>query len=247
MISGDDAKNPAIVTPQTKNNQRKLRLVVAGAPAAGKGTLCEKLVEEYGCIHLSTGDMLRAAIAARSELGKQVKGVMAAGLLVPDELVIKAVLERLSSPDVEKAGFILDGFPRTANQAHALEAAGVAIDKFVLIEVPEEVLVQRITGRRIDPITGKSYHTKFRPPPPIIAQRCIQRKDDTEESLVVRLEGFNQNIQNIRSFYTECTATIQGDQASSSVWAEVQTALEVAVKSKAGFCFDDLQACTEYA
>ncbi len=244
MLGTDDTKaSNYFRSPEKCSKNKKARLVIAGAPAAGKGTLCERLVEEYGLIHLSTGDMLRAAISAGTELGQQVKSVIEAGLLVSDELIIKLIIDRLSSPDVEKKGFILDGFPRTANQAHALEAAGVKIDKFILIDVPEDVLIERITGRRIDPVTGKSYHLLFRPPPPAIADRCIQRADDTEESLVARLKGFNQNIDNIREYYSGCSQIIQGDQASALVWMEAKTAIDATLKSNAGFAFDDLMAC----
>jgi adenylate kinase len=210
----------------------KVRLVVAGPPAAGKGTLCEKIVEAFAPVHLSTGDMLRSAIALGTNLGKQVEDVMGQGLLVPDELVIKAVLERLALSDVVDNGFILDGFPRTANQAQALKDAGVEIDTFVLIEVPEEELIKRVTGRRIDPVTGNSYHVDVRPPPAgEIADRCVQRPDDTEDSLVMRLESYNENIRNIRSFYADSTTIIRGNQAPAAVWENTKVALDKLVLS----------------
>jgi len=220
------------VNAAAKAIKPKLRLVVAGPPAAGKGTLCEKIVEAFTPVHLSTGDMLRSAISLGTDLGKQVKDVMEQGLLVPDELVIKAVLERLAFSDVVDNGFILDGFPRTANQAQALKDAGVEIDTFVLIEVPEEELIKRVTGRRIDPVTGNSYHVDVRPPPVgEIADRCVQRPDDTEESLVVRLESYNENIRNIRSFYADSTTAIQGNQAPDAVWESTKVSLEKALWS----------------
>jgi adenylate kinase len=149
-----------------------MRLILVGPPGAGKGTQAAKLIERLGVPHLSTGDMLREAVKQGTELGKKAEGFMKSGGLVTDELVIPIVVERLQQSDCAQ-GFILDGFPRTRPQAEALDvalkAAGVALDAVAVIEVPDEFIVERITGRRQDPVTNTIYHMKFNPPPAEIA------------------------------------------------------------------------------
>lgn len=171
-----------------------MRLILVGPPGAGKGTQAAKLVGRLQVPHLSTGDMLRAAVAQGTELGKQADGHMKSGGLVPDELVIPITVERIKESDCSK-GFILDGFPRTKPQAEALDAAlseaGVELDAVLLIEVPDDLIVQRITGRRMDPETNDIYHMEFNPPPEDILPRVIQRKDDTEEACRSRLTKYH--------------------------------------------------------
>jgi len=140
--------------------------IISGAPASGKGTQCEGIVEKYGLTHISTGDMLRAAVQAGTETGKQADGFMKAGQLVPDAVIIAMVKERLDMDDCKKNGWLLDGFPRTGAQAAALEEIGVEPDCVILLEVPDEELIKRVVGRRSDPETGKIYHMTFFPPPP---------------------------------------------------------------------------------
>jgi adenylate kinase len=185
---------------------RTMRMILVGPPGAGKGTQAAKLVDSYKITHISTGDMLRAAVAEGSELGQQADGYMRAGQLVPDELVIALVIERIGKPDCQ-AGFMLDGFPRTRPQAEALDAelekAGVALDVVLLIEVPDELIVERITGRRMDPETGDIYHVQFNPAPAEIADRLIQRKDDTAEACRARLEKYHSETAPIIPFYEE--------------------------------------------
>ena len=181
-----------------------MRMILVGPPGAGKGTQAVHLVEQFKISHISTGDMLRAAVSEGTGLGKQADGYMKAGGLVPDELVIAMVIERIEKPDCIK-GFMLDGFPRTRPQAEALEAelhkAGVALDVVLQIEVPDDLIVERITGRRMDPDTGDIYHIKFKPPPTAIAGRVIQRKDDTEEACRARLEKYHSETAPIVPFY----------------------------------------------
>ena len=138
---------------------RPLKIIIAGAPASGKGTQCEVIKADYNVVHLSTGDILRAAVKAGSELGAEAKSYMDSGNLVPDELITGVVCDRLSQPDCEYQGWLLDGFPRTSAQAEALSRAGYDPDAFILLDVPQQCLVERVTGRRTDPETGKIYHT----------------------------------------------------------------------------------------
>jgi len=181
-------------------------MILVGPPGAGKGTQAAYLVDTFRIPHISTGDMLRAAVSAGTELGKQADAHMKAGGLVPDDLVIAMVVERLQQPDCGK-GFMLDGFPRTRPQAEALDTAlkekSVGLDAVVLIEVPDELIVERITGRRNDPETGKIYNVTFNPPPPEIADRLVQRKDDTEAACKERLAKYHAETAPIVPFYAD--------------------------------------------
>lgn len=181
-----------------------MRMILVGPPGAGKGTQAGELVTRFGISHISTGDMLRAAVSQGTALGKQADGYMKAGGLVPDDLVIAMVIERIQQPDCAD-GFMLDGFPRTRLQAEALDAelenAGLALDVVLQIEVPDELIVERITGRRLDPDTGEIYHVKFKPPPADVAPRVIQRKDDTEQACRARLEKYHSETAPIVPFY----------------------------------------------
>ncbi len=183
-----------------------MRMILVGPPGAGKGTQAARLVDHYGIPHISTGDMFRAAVKEGTEMGKQADSYMAKGLLVPDEVVIGMVVERLAKPDAAK-GFMLDGFPRTQPQAEALDAAlkkaEVSLDAVVLIEVDDSLIVDRITGRRSDPETGIIYHMTFNPPPADVADRVVQRGDDTEEACVARLEKYHSETAPIVPFYED--------------------------------------------
>ena len=179
-----------------------MRMILVGPPGAGKGTQAARLVEQFRIPHISSGDMLRAAVREGTELGKQADGFMKAGKLVPDEVVIGMILERIAKTDCVK-GFMLDGFPRTRPQAEALDQAmakaGFDLDAVVLIEVPDGLIVDRITGRRSDPKTGKIYHVTNDPPP--VGLEVMQRADDTQEAVTTRLAKYHSETAPIIPFY----------------------------------------------
>lgn len=181
-----------------------MRMILVGPPGAGKGTQAARLVEKYGIPHISSGDMLRAAVKAGTALGVAADGYMKAGQLVPDDVVIGMILERIAAPDCAK-GFMLDGFPRTIPQAEALDVAmtkaGVAIDVVLLFEVQDALIVERGVGRRNDPITGRIYHIKFDPPPAEVNDRLVHRKDDHEEAINQRLRYYHDWTAPIMPFY----------------------------------------------
>ena len=181
-----------------------MRMILVGPPGAGKGTQAARLIDRFSIPHISSGDMLRSAVKAGTELGIKADGFMKAGQLVPDDLVIAMIIERIGHDDCNN-GFMLDGFPRTRPQAEALDAdlsnAGVALDVVLLIEVPDELIVGRITGRRMDPKTGEIYHVEFNPPPPEIAAQVTQRQDDTVDAVTARLSKYHSETAPIVPFY----------------------------------------------
>ncbi|HFE45708.1 MAG TPA: adenylate kinase [Nannocystis exedens] len=183
-----------------------MRMILIGPPGAGKGTQAANLVKSYAIPHISSGDMLRGAVKAGTELGNTADRYMKAGDLVPDDVVIGMIIERIAADDC-KNGFMLDGFPRTQAQAAALDAAlsqaKVDLDAVVLIEVPDEFIVERITGRRSDPETGAIYHLKFKPAPAEIADRLVQRKDDTATACEARLGKYHRDTAPVIPYYEE--------------------------------------------
>lgn len=183
-----------------------MRMILVGPPGAGKGTQAARLVDTYRIVHISSGDMLRAAVKESTELGQEADTYMKAGKLVPDEVVIGMILERITKPDCAQ-GFMLDGFPRTRPQAEALDAAlteaGVQLDAVVLIEVPDALLEERAVGRRSDPQTGTIYHLKYNPPPADIAERLVHRKDDTVEAVQTRVQKYHSETAPIVPFYRD--------------------------------------------
>jgi len=206
-------------------------MILFGPPGAGKGTQAGRLLERHPEIaHLSTGDMLRAAVAEGTELGKQADAFMKGGDLVPDELVVGLVMERLQKPDCAD-GFMLDGFPRTVPQAKALDAAlteaGISLDHVVVIEVPDELIVDRITGRRMDPETGAIYHMEFNPPPDDVAGRVVQRKDDTAEAVQSRLKKYHSETTPVLPLYDDkgIVRRIDGVGAPHEVALRIERAL----------------------
>ena len=183
-----------------------MRMILVGPPGAGKGTQAARLIESFRIPHISSGDMLRAAVQEGTKLGQEAAVFMNAGKLVPDEVVIGMILERVAKTDCG-AGFMLDGFPRTRPQAEALDqamkAAGVELDAVVLIEVPDALLEERAVGRRTDPETGTIYHLKYNPPPAQIAHRLQHRKDDTVEAVTMRIQKYHSETAPIIPFYID--------------------------------------------
>ncbi|MFL0803091.1 MAG: adenylate kinase [Agarilytica sp.] len=182
-----------------------MRVILLGAPGAGKGTQAKFLMESYGIPQISTGDMLRAAVAAGSPLGIKVKGVMDSGALVSDDLIIDLVKDRISQEDCEK-GFLLDGFPRTIPQAEALGNSGVAIDHVLEIHVDDEAIVSRLSGRRVHEASGRIYHVDHNPPQEEgkddqTGEALIQREDDQEATIRHRLSVYHEQTEPLVKFY----------------------------------------------
>jgi adenylate kinase len=203
------------------------KLIISGAPASGKGTQCELIKSTYGVVHLSTGDMLRAAVADGTEVGKLAQEYMDSGKLVPDDVIIGVVSDRLSQSDCQTSGWLLDGFPRTRAQADALAAAGVTADCFLFLNVPDDILVERVVGRRTDPETGKIYHMTFSPPESDeVKERLVQRSDDTEEKVKVRLEQFHDNVESVKGCYESISVEIDGTESVDVVGEKIRAAIE---------------------
>mmetsp|Transcript_20509 Transcript_20509/g.62516 ORF Transcript_20509/g.62516 Transcript_20509/m.62516 type:complete len:277 (-) Transcript_20509:170-1000(-) len=170
--------------------------------------------------------MLRAAVAAGSEVGLKAKEAMESGQLVSDEIIIGIIKDRLAETDCQTKGWLLDGFPRTRAQADALAEAGITADIFLLLDVPDSALVERVVGRRTDPVTGKIYHMTFSPPEnDEIAARLTQRADDTEEKVVTRLQNYHSNLNAILECYTDVMVRIDGNRNKSDIYKKIQTVL----------------------
>jgi adenylate kinase len=216
--AAEEAPPPKEPTPVPET----MKVIICGAPASGKGTQCERIVEEYGLVHISTGDVLRENVKNKTELGTEARRYMESGKLVPDTLMIDIVQARLAQDDVKEKGWLLDGFPRTAMQAAALEMAGIVPTHFILLDVPPNILVERCTGRRSDPVTGKIYHLVFKPPPPEVASRLVQRSDDTAEAMGKRIVMYQENVDQIMPMYTKFMrkfdGTVHPDQITKKVF-----------------------------
>lgn len=205
-----------------------------GGPGAGKGTMSEKIVEKYNVSHISTGDIFRSEIKNETPLGKEAKKYVDQGLLVPDEVTNPMVKSYLEKQDL-KNGYLLDGYPRTLDQAEEfaklVKGTNLEIDIVLALEIPFEALTQRITGRRLCKDCGAIYHTEFNPPKESgKCDKCggelYQRKDDTVESLKVRLEEYSKNADPILNFYQDKVVKINADQPADKVWEDIQKALE---------------------
>ncbi|KAJ9167198.1 hypothetical protein P3X46_021865 [Hevea brasiliensis] len=203
-----------------------LKIMISGAPASGKGTQCELITKKYGLVHVAAGDLLRAEIASGSENGKRAKEYMEKGQLVPNEIVATIVKERLLKPDAQENGWLLDGYPRSMSQATALMEFDFQPDVFILLEVPEGLLVERVVGRRLDPVTGRIYHLKYSPPEnEEIAARLTQRFDDTEEKVKLRLRTHHQNVEAVLSLYKDVTLKVDGSVSKEEVFSQIDLAL----------------------
>ena len=202
------------------------KIIISGAPASGKTVQCELISAAYGCVHLSTGDMLREAAAAGTPTGLIAQEFMNAGKLVTDEIIIGIIKDRLAMQDCQTKGWLLDGFPRTRVQAAALSAAGITADAFLFLDVPDEVLlVERVSGRQTDPVTGTIYHVKFNPPSTAeVAARVTQSGYDTEENVKVRLEEFYENIEAVINCYenNNIVVKVNGIGDKHSIYALLQ-------------------------
>lgn len=212
-----------------------MRLVLLGAPGAGKGTQAQVMVKEYHIAHISTGDMLRAAVKDETPLGLEAKSYMDAGQLVPDEVIIGLVAERIQKDDC-KEGFLLDGFPRTPAQADALSAmldkAGIVLDGVINLEVPEEKLMARITGRRVCKACGATYHITFHKPKKdgvcdVCGGGLYQRSDDTEDTVHARLKVYNKQTAPLVAYYREKNLLhdIDGDREVGAILKDIGIAL----------------------
>jgi adenylate kinase len=182
-----------------------MRLILLGGPGAGKGTQANFIKEKFQIPQISTGDMLRAAVKAGTELGKEAKKFMDAGGLVPDEVIIGLVKERIKEDDCQK-GFLFDGFPRTIPQADAMKEAGVAIDAVVDINVPDEEIIKRMSGRRAHLASGRTYHIVFNPPKEegkddVTGEPLVQRDDDKEETVRKRLDVYHDQTEPLIEYY----------------------------------------------
>jgi adenylate kinase len=183
-----------------------MRLILLGAPGAGKGTQATFICHKYGIPQISTGDMLRAAVKAGTPLGLQADAVMKSGGLVSDDLIINLVKERIAQPDCAN-GFLFDGFPRTIPQADAMKAAGVKLDYVLEIDVPFEAIIDRMSGRRSHPVSGRTYHVRFNPPKvegkdDVTGELLIQRDDDKEETVKKRLEVYSAQTRPLVEYYS---------------------------------------------
>ena len=217
-----------------------MRLILLGPPGAGKGTQARFICERYGIPQISTGDMLRAAVAAGTELGKQAKTVMDSGGLVSDDIIIGLVKERITEPDCAP-GFLFDGFPRTVAQAEAIRDAGVDIDAVVEIAVPDDDIVQRLSGRRSHPGSGRVYHVTFNPPKvdgvdDVTGEPLVHRDDDREETIRNRLANYHAQTEVLTSFYGDLETRggagaprlikVDGTQSIETVRDQAQTELD---------------------
>lgn len=210
---------------------RKIKLILLGAPGAGKGTQAEIISKKYAIPSISTGNMIREAIAAGTEMGRNAKSFIDSGALVPDEVVIGIIKERLAKPDCEN-GFILDGFPRTVPQAQALDNMGVEITDVISIEVPDEKIVERMGGRRVCKSCGASYHVKFNPSENGEFCDCGElltiRSDDAPEVVKKRLETYHSQTEPLKGFYEAkgILKLVEGQEKLEDTTALTQAALE---------------------
>lgn len=188
-----------------------MRILLLGLPGAGKGTQAQFLIEKFRIPQISTGDMLRAAIKAGTALGLEAKDYMDRGALVPDHIVIELVRERVKQPDCA-TGFIMDGFPRTLPQAEALRAAGIDIDYVIEIEVSDNEILRRMSGRRVHPASGRSYHIEFKPPKvpgkdDLTGEPLVQRPDDNEATVLKRIATYHSQTKPLVNYYLNWAAS----------------------------------------
>ena len=203
-----------------------MRLILLGAPGAGKGTQAQFICEKFSIPQISTGDMLRAAVKAGTELGVAAKKIMDAGGLVSDDIIIGLVKDRLTQPDCSK-GYLFDGFPRTIPQAQAMKDAGVPIDYVLEIDVPFNAIIDRMSGRRVHPASGRTYHVTFNPPKAegqddATGEALIQRDDDKEETVRKRLQVYNDQTRPLVEYYSSwATQSSPADKVKAPAYRKV--------------------------
>lgn len=210
-----------------------MRLMLLGAPGAGKGTQAQFIIEEFHIPQISTGEMLRNAVKEQSELGRQVKSIMDSGELVPDKIIIDLVKERIAQSDCTN-GFILDGFPRTLAQAKALNEQAIVLDAVIEIDVPDEMIVERMSGRLIHPSSGRVYHTTYNPPKTagkddLTNEELVQRDDDKEATVRQRLKVYHEQTKPLITYYKQQAEQdvsleykyIKGTQSVSTISDEI--------------------------
>ncbi|KAK9811441.1 hypothetical protein WJX72_003964 [[Myrmecia] bisecta] len=231
-ITTDDLLAEITRRLQCQNKPEK-RVILLGPPGCGKGTQSPRLKSEHCLCHLATGDMLRAAVAAKTPLGLEAKKAMDAGALVSDDLVVGLIEQNIKKPDC-RTGFILDGFPRTVPQAQKLDemlqTKGTGVDKVLNFDVPDSLLVERVTGRWIHPASGRSYHEKFAPPKvpgvdDITGEPLIRRKDDNAETLKTRLAAFQAQTTPLVQYYKDRVVHIAADKSQDAVAEQIHAAL----------------------
>lgn len=210
-----------------------MNILIMGGPGAGKGTMSAKIVEKFKVLHISTGDIFRSEVGKQTPLGLEAKKYMDQGLLVPDEVTNPMVKSFIEKQDIA-FGYLLDGYPRTLAQAKAFDelvkGSDLEIDKVITLNIPFEKLAKRITGRRLCRNCGAIYHMENHPPKvdgicDVCGGELYQRKDDTIESLSVRLDEYSKNADPIVSYYADKVVTINADQNADDVWKEIQVAL----------------------
>lgn len=241
LIAGAMAVGAVVAILKLKKKKRAI-IVLFGPPGAGKGTHAPKIVEKLGIPQLATGDMLRAAVAAGTAVGKAAKTAMDSGALVTDEIVVGIIADRVKEADCE-AGFILDGFPRTVEQAKMLDDMlskdGESVARVIELQVPDEVLTERIVGRWVHKASGRSYHVKFNPPKSLSAaggaqpsettmrddetgEPLMQRSDDTAEALVSRLKAYHaQTVPVLKHYGAAKVAEVEANRDMAAVWTDI--------------------------
>ena len=192
-----------------------MKLILLGPPGAGKGTQATSICQRFGIPQISTGDMLRAAVKAQTAMGLAAKKVMDSGALVSDDIIIGLVKERIAQPDCAN-GFLFDGFPRTIPQAEAMKSAGVKLDVVLEIDVPDSAIIERMSGRRVHPASGRTYHLKFNPPKlagkdDVTGEDLIQRDDDKEETVRKRLDIYQSQTRPLIAYYASWAASGDAD------------------------------------